>query len=127
MRKVGVFDLTFEEQIYFYSEDNKVFYSDEKGETPSKNKELEAWALISNSPWSQVNENYVINVNCKDGYTAVPETEPTWKCTHTVVGYEGVWADIIGYGNTEEEALKACKDLFKYIQEIYRMKDFKGE
>lgn len=119
MRKVGTFDLTIEEPIDFYSEDNKVFYSDESGKEYSEDKELEAWAFILNSPWSQVNENYVIKVNCKDGYTAVPETEPTWKCTYTVVGYEGIWAEVIGYGNTEEEALKACKDLFKYIQETY--------
>lgn len=123
MRKVGTFDLGFETETYFYSEDNKVFYSDEKGETASENKELEAWALISNSPWSQVNENYVIKVNCKDGYTAIPETEPTWKCTYTVVGYEGMWAEVTGYGNTEEEALKSCKELFKYIQETYNKDD----
>ena len=123
MKKVGAFNLGFETERFFYSDDNKVFYSDKNDEISSEIKELETWALISNSPWSQVNEKYVIKVNCKDGYTEIAETEPTWECTYIVVGYEGMSAEVTGYGNTEEEALKSCKDLFKYIQEIYNKED----
>lgn len=121
MRKVGEFDLGLfdSKERYIYSDDNKTFYSDENGTNLLENKELENWVVILNSPWGQTDESYVIKANCENNYTKIPETEPKWRCVYTVIGYEEVWSNILAYGNTEEEALKACKDLFKYLQETY--------
>lgn len=121
MRKVGTFDLGLFDstEIHIYSDDNKTFYSDEKGTILLENEVLENWSVISNSPWGQTDDSYVIKANCINNYTKIPETEPKWRCVYTVIGYEEVWSNIFGYGNTEEEALKDCKDLFKYLQENY--------
>ena len=42
-----------------------------------------------------------------------------WTCVYESVGYDGISSSVYGYGNTEEEALKSCKDHFKYLQENY--------
>ena len=37
-------------------------------------------------------------------------SDPIWKCVY----------EIIGYGQTEEEALIRCKELFAYLQSNYK-------
>lgn len=46
----------------------------------------------------------------KDSYTAMKPSDPIWKCVY----------EIIGYGQTEEEALIRCKELFAYLQSNYK-------
>ena len=101
-----------------YSSENGTDFKDSKGTELTK-EDLEEWALILNSPWSQTNETYTIEVNCKDSYTKMEEGTPIWRCIYKVVGYEYITATCIGYGNTEEEALMECKNLFKYLQKQY--------
>lgn len=94
----------------FYIEDNKFCGSQE---------ELERFAVCSNSPWSQVNEKYRIRYNCVDGYTGKDKSEPDWECTYEVVGYDMITSIIYGYGDTPQEALENCVNLFNKLQKEY--------
>ena len=109
-----------------FSDDNEVFYYGEESDTAKKRltkEELENWALILNSPWSQKDMNYTIELNCKDAYTARDTSQPEWRCLYTVVGYDMITGVCIGYGNTEEEALQDCKTLLDYLQMTYNPDD----
>lgn len=105
----------------------KVYTDDMKSFTDGKeeliNDDMEAYAVFLNSPWSQSNEKYIIELNCKDAYTAMDENEPVFRCYYQVVGYEACLSTIYGYGNTEMEALENCINNFKYIQEKYNPED----
>ena len=122
MRKVGLFGFDDNTADKFYInelEDTRVFYLDDQGNNVPDDDTLTYWAQVINSPWSQAHEKYVIKLNCKDAYTEMDENEPAWICTYTIIGFEAICGEIIGYGSTEEEALKDCRDLFKYLQENY--------
>lgn len=51
------------------------------------------------------------------------ENEPIWKCKYYVIGYDGIFASVFGYGDTEVEALKDCKTHFKMLQDKYNPDD----
>ena len=134
MRKIGCYgenvefnDENIDGGSCFYIKETdiaKIIYIENKDgefEIPkvADSEDLNRWAIILNSPWSQADERYIIEFNCKDAYTQMDEKEPKYRCIYTVVGYEL----ITGYGNTEEEALKDCKDLFKYLQENFNPED----
>ena len=128
MRKIGMygFDDINNHDPWFYikeTDNEKIFYLDKECKTIASNRELENWALVLNSPWSQAHEFYTIKLNCKDAYTEMNKEEPTWKCIYNVIGYEGICGIVTGYGNSEEEALKDCKELFKYLQENFNKGD----
>lgn len=129
MREVGFYgfgDINNSDLFYLNEkENNMVFYSDSDLETATIQDTdlLENWAVTLNSPWSQVHEHYRIEANCKDAYTEMDENEPTCRCRYHVIGYEGIEAEVIGYGNTEEEALADCKKLFKYLQDNFNKDD----
>ena len=101
----------------FTTDDFVDFYND-KGEIPEYDI-LNTWSVFLSSPWSQLCESYEIKVNCENGYTAIPEGTPIWRCEYTVLCCDGIYAFVFGYGNTEEEALADCKTNFKNIQEKY--------
>ena len=84
---------------------------------PMSEDELNNYAVWLNSPWRQKDESYIIQCNCKDAYTEMKP--PYMKCTYTIIGYDGISASVVGYGDTEELALKDCLDRFKYLQENY--------
>ena len=118
MKYVGVFNI--HGHIYeFYTNDYKVFFHDEEGQRVVDIKQLQDWALIINSPWSQMNQQYNIRINCKDAYTAVPEDTLFWKCTYSVVGCDGILATVIGYGQNTKEAIDDCDKLFDFLQKKY--------
>lgn len=102
---------------FYYIDDFIHFYKENEEELTKE--EMEDWAVWINSPWSQINEKYEIRCNCKDAYTEMDKNEPIWKCEYSIVGYDGISASIIGYGNTETEALENCKLHFKMLQKKY--------
>lgn len=104
---LGQKDIVVEDGVFFYD-----------GKRMDK-KDLVDWAIWLNSPWSQTCERYVIEINCKDGYTAVEDRNFLWKCTYTIIGYEGYSASIIGYGQDEAEALRLCKTNFESLQDLF--------
>lgn len=123
MQKVGSIDIEnigyFEggsTYLEIYSSDNKTFIR--RNGTNIDEETLKEWALWLNSPWSFKDESFKIDYNT-DGFKPLPPGGPNFVCTRTVVGFEFTSAECIGYGNTEEEALKNCKELNKFVQETY--------
>lgn len=105
-----------------YSSQDGIHFVNEKGdELPPE--DYEEWAILLNSPWSQKDEHYTVEVNCKDAYTEIEEGAPIWRCLYEVVGYEMIYSSCIGYGNTPAEALADCQKLFDYLQENYNKED----
>ena len=127
MRKVGTFGfgnkINDNEEYYKRHNNINLFYTDKDGKKAVGFDDMESWAVTLNSPWSITHEYYKIEINCKNAYTAMDENEPFWRCIYTVIGYDGISAEVIGYGNTEEEALRDCKELFKYIQKNFNKDD----
>lgn len=82
-------------------------------------KQMKQWALLLNSPWSQTCFSYEIELNCENSYTEIDEDDPKWRCIYSTVGYAGIEASCIGYGDTEEEALKNCKMFLERLQKEY--------
>lgn len=103
----------------YYSGDGVEFFPDIDDNVKLTKETLEDWAICINSPWSQADEHYEISVNCKDAYTEFAKDSPVWKCEYIVVGYDCITSCVIGYGQTEEEALNDCKRLFCHLQEAY--------
>lgn len=117
MKKYLAGSFCFTEDIKYYTNDFVIFYTEDNKELDIE--DLKEWAVWINSPWSQVNEKYEIKCNCRDAYTQIDENEPIWKCEYSIVGYDGISASVIGYGNTVFEALKSCKENFQMLQEKY--------
>lgn len=125
---IGYFNI-FDYECEFTKENEKIKIEEVDSNDKEKRTEitdekdyldcLEQLAIWINSPWSQAHERYEISVNCKDAYTQMDESSPTWKCEYAIVGYDMNEALIYGYGNTEEEALSDCKKLFKWLQDEY--------
>jgi len=119
MKKYKAGSFSFNKEIVYYTDDFINFYK-ENNEKITK-KEVEEWAILLNSPWSQVHEKYEIKCNCKDAYTQMDENDPVWKCVYSIIGYDGISASVIGYGNTEVVALESCKEHFQMLQEKYNI------
>ena len=115
--KAGKFYFNKENRFEYYTDNFQTFY--EENDKELTDGDLEEWAVWLNSPWSQADEKYVITVNCKDAYTQMDESEYLWKCEYSIVGYECISASVFGYGNTEFEALKDCKNHFQMLQDKY--------
>lgn len=108
----GILYIDDEEEKY-YTDDFKIFQRD-TDETVGK-CDLQQWALCANSPWSQENIHYILSYNCEDG------KEITWKCEYSVASYDGIFASVFGYGNTEMEALEDCIKHFQALQSEYNV------
>lgn len=121
MKKYLAGEFCFREEEHYYTDDFVTFYNENDEEL---NKEdLEWWAVWINSPWSQAHEKYEIRCNCKDAYTQMDGNEPTWRCEYSIVGYDGISASVTGYGDTPEEALRKCNELFQMLQDKYNVED----
>lgn len=114
---VGTFHYLGNKELYYM--DEHTFYYDSEFTKPVSLDNLEFWAVGLNSPWSQLNEKYIISVNCEDAYHEVSDMQSLWKCEYQVRGYDNICSSIFGYGATEEEALIHCKSLFLLVQESY--------
>lgn len=114
--KAGGFDVD-EENNVFTTDEFETFYND-KDEIPEDDV-LNTWAVFLSSPWSEDLKAFCITINCKDNSYEVPEGAPMWRCEYGVTGYDGIYASVFGYGDTEEEALTECKKNLKNIQEKY--------
>lgn len=122
---VGRIDFKEYQKDIIESNDNREFIctDKEKNQFQMQIKDLEDWALLLNSPWSQSTFGYKIELNCKDGYTEMQQSDPRWRCIYYTIGYQGITTTCIGYGDTEENALKECRNLFNYLQKEYNKDD----
>lgn len=118
MKRYLAGDFFSNKESHYYTDDFINFYNDEDEKLTKE--DLEEWAVWINSPWSQAHEKYIIKCNCKDAYTKIEEeNELLWQCEYYVVGYDEITVSIYGYGNTAEESLKKCKELFTMLQDKY--------
>ena len=76
--------------------------------------ELYNYSLCLNSPWSITNMIFKIiydnTLNC-------------WKCTYSVLGCEGVYTEIYGYGITPDNAFNDCNERYSLFQAKYNPDD----
>ncbi|MDD4089927.1 MAG: hypothetical protein PHP29_09585 [Tissierellia bacterium] len=107
---VGIMYVTEEETLFNINGNNGFTNTEE---------ELKDLAVCINSPWSQTDEKYTITYNCKDSYTEKNPNEPNWKCEYEVIGYDMITTVIYGYGDTPQESLQNCIDLFNRLQKEY--------
>ena len=119
--KAGWLYFNKENEFNYYTDDFQTFYKDNDEEL--SDEALSEWAICVNSPWSQINETYEVKLNCKDAYTKMDANAPLWKCKYHVIGYDAISASIFGYGDTEVEALKDCKNHFEMLQDKYNPDD----
>lgn len=76
--------------------------------------ELYNYSLCLNSPWSITNEIFKITYD---------NTMNSWKCTYLVLGCEGVYTEIYGYGETPDAALNDCNERYSLFQTKYNPDD----
>jgi hypothetical protein len=107
---IGILNDFDDSELEFHMEDNKFTNGTE---------DLERFAVCSNSPWSYADETYTIKYNCKDSYSGINENEPNWKCEYQVVGYEMITSIIYGFGDTQQEALQNCMNIFDRLQKEF--------
>lgn len=117
MKKYKAGTFYFDEELIYYTDDFINFYKD--NDEKLTKEDLEEWAIWINSPWSQIHEEYEIKCNCKDAYTQISGNEPAWKCEYSIVGYDGISASVMGYGDAEINALESCKRHYQMLQEKY--------
>lgn len=111
------FNLKHIPNILYYTDDFEVFYNAKDRELSTE--DLKEWALCLNSPWSQIHKSYTITCNCDSAYIHADFNKPLWRCEYTVMVYNEMTVSIFGYGDTETEALRNCKNLFKMLQNKY--------
>lgn len=105
--------------VNIYNEEIMNFYIDQNNQFTNQKEDLEGFAALINSPWSQADKIYTIRYNCKDAYTPKEDNEPDWVCEYKVIGYEMITSVLYGYGNTQQEALKNCMDMFDRLQKEF--------
>jgi hypothetical protein len=113
----GSFD--YIEKENYYTDDFKTFYN-ENDEKISE-EDMQQWALFINSPWSQKDEMYKISVNCENAYIEIKDY--IWKCEYIVTSVDFSKISILGYGNTEVEALNKCIENLAYLQNTYNIEN----
>lgn len=114
--------LWIEEEDY-YTNDFRKFYKDIEMTQELSEADLKMWAEWLNSPWSQTNENWLIECNCVNAYTPIDKSQPSFRCVYEVVGYDCITSKIIGYGYTQQEALQDCISHFNFLQKEYNAED----
>lgn len=107
------------EEHEYYTHDFKKFYSDLEMTQELSDKDLNVWAVCLNSPWSQMHEKWTVECNCENAYKPMDENKPTFRCHYEIIGYDGLTAIIIGYGETPSEALQECIAHFEFLQSNY--------
>lgn len=117
---VGAYLPLGEDQEEKYFADGERF-CDEAGNTLSE-EQMQEWALWLNSPWSFAHFHYDVCYNCKDAYSR-PDEKLKWRCELTVIGYDGITATLIAYGDTSNDALSNCVKLFDRLQKKYNPED----
>ena len=105
-----------EYRIYLDNDNFSVVYPKSTKDL-SFNETMENWAVILNSPWAEHDIEYNITKNAyfKTEFVGCPE----YICEYSIIAYEHMFASIIGYGDTPEEALTDCKTSFDYVQGLY--------
>ena len=76
--------------------------------------------IVCLHPWSIADEDYTIELNYKNAYTAIPDDVPKYRCIYSVCAYGSISGKLYAYGDTQqEEALQTCIEAFEMLQARY--------
>lgn len=117
--------LDYTERENFYTNDYKVFYRNKEMSEQIEVVDVSDWAILLNSPWSQNDIKWTIKSNNESPYEAIKKSEPAFKCTYSIVGYDAIIAGFIGYGNTPEDAFTNCMVYYKHLESKYNKDNLK--
>lgn len=111
--------LLFESKVskdreYIYFIDNKFILSDKRNKY--EGREWTPKDIISelDSPWTPMSFSYLIQFS---------DSISTFMCEYEAYTYDAVSISAYGYGSTEEEALKNCKDRIAWIRDLAKEKE----
>ena len=117
----GVLEIEGEEEK-FYTEDYIDFYTTNDVFTinsGTSENPINDWVYCLLHPWSITDENYTIELNYKNAYTAIPEDVPQYRCMYYVIPYAYVSVKLYAYGDTPQEALQKCMEVFDMLKAKY--------
>lgn len=111
---VRTFGPNAQHEIY-YTNDFESFYTED--DVKLNEEDIYRWAVCISDPWDDSLEGYEITINLKDREWEWDGQGPKWKCVYSMTGYEGLGASVYGYGDTEEIALKECRNHLQWLYE----------
>ena len=117
----GILEIEGEEEK-FYTEDYIDFYTTNDVFTinsGTSGNPINDWVYCLLHPWSVASEDYTIELNYKNAYTAIPDNVPQYRCIYSIIAYECISGKLYAYGDTPQEALQKCIDVFEMLKTKY--------
>lgn len=117
----GILEIEGEEEK-FYTEDYIDFYTTNDVFTinsGTSENPINDWIYCLLHPWSIADEDYTIELNYKNAYTAIPDDVPKYRCIYSVCAYGSISGKLYTYGDTPQEALQTCIEAFEMLRARY--------
>lgn len=117
----GILEIEGEEEK-FYTEDYIDFYTTNDVFTinsGTSENPINDWVYCLLHPWSIADEDYTVELNYKNAYTAIPDDVPQYRCIYSVNTYGCISGKLYAYGDTPQEALQKCVEVFEMLQAKY--------
>lgn len=117
----GILEIEGEEEK-FYTEDYIDFYTTNDVFTinsGTSENPINDWVYCLLHPWSIADEEYTVELNYKNAYTAIPDDVPQYRCIYSVCAYGSISGKLYAYGDTPQEALQTCIEAFEMLQARY--------
>ena len=116
----GILEIEGEEEK-FYTEDYIDFYTTNDVFTinsGTSENPINDWVYCL-LHWSIADEDYTVELNYKNAYTAIPDDVPQYRCIYSVNTYGCISGKLYAYGDTPQEALQKCIEVFEMLQAKY--------
>lgn len=117
----GILEIEGEEEK-FYTEDYIDFYTTNDVFTinsGTSENPINDWVYCLLHPWSIADEEYTVELNYKNAYTAIPDDVTKYRCIYFVCAYGCISGKLYAYGDTPQEALQKCIEVFAMLQAKY--------
>lgn len=117
----GILEIEGKEEK-FYTEDYIDFYTTNDVFTinsGTSENPINDWVYCLLHPWSIADEEYTVELNYKNAYTAIPDDVPKYRCIYFVCAYGCISGKLYAYGDTPQEALQKCIEVFAMLQAKY--------
>ena len=103
-----------EDYIDFYTANDVFIINSGTSENP-----INDWVYCLLHPWSIVDEKYTVELNYKNAYTAIPDDVPKYRCMYFVWANWCISGKLYAYGDTPQDALQKCIEVFEMLQAKY--------
>lgn len=103
-----------EDYIHFYTTNDVFGINSGTSENP-----INDWIYCLLHPWSIADEDYTIELNYKNAYTAIPDDVPKYRCIYSACACGSISGKLYAYGDTPQEALQRCIEVFEMLQARY--------